>query len=515
MARRGAGRLGRPRPLHDDPEIAALLARREELRRLIRRRKWMRITAFTAAMIIGFAAVRGVWVSRDSDGDGITDCQERAGLRLAEGGQVVVTDPRDADTDGDGVPDGEEAPASRADSLVGSVAESFWSCNPRASAAFADPTASDSDEDGLPDPVELSEGSDPFRGDSDRDGLADIAEREYGSDPNAADTDGDGRVDGEDFEDGLSPVLADEPLDETRWSDEFAEGVLYGDIREIDSVPQLLGSVSGGASSTVPVAGWITGTLADGRDIVANAVEGRWVDAGASGMGLVPYVGDTARAVKVVSKFVGANPSRVRAVVKAVATWDRMPQDVQMALLGATDKASIDSLVEHKLSDEQIVKLAKRGAHLASAARSVDKHGERVIAGISAAFADDDGFVLSLQVAEKALRAEVSDEGEPAAKPVYVGQIPAEFRGGRYYSSCTGCDEGAVPGTSTLHVAKLGTQPLTATVRSQVAKDAYLVTRGYTVEWHFFAGPNGLDVDAALTEALDEAGISYRLHLPR
>jgi hypothetical protein len=519
MAGRGAGRSGRrvrnDGPLHDDPEIAALLARREELRRRVRRRRWLRITAFTAALIIGLAAVRGVWVSRDSDGDGITDCQERAGLRLGAGGAVVVTDPRDTDTDNDAVPDGEEVLPGRAGSRMVRVADSFWSCSPRTLSALADPTMSDSDEDGLLDPVELSEGSNPFRGDSDGDGLIDVAEREWGSDPNAADTDGDGRKDGEDVDEELSPVLADEPRDKGKWSDEFAEGAWYGDFREIDTVPQLLGAVSGGASSAVPFAGWITGTLADSRDIVANAVHRRWGDAGASSMGLVPYVGDTAKAVKLVSNFASAKPAMVRTVVKSIATWDKMPQDVQMALLGATDKASIDSLVDHKFSDEQVIKLAKRGAHLATVASNLDRHGEQVIRGIAAEFADDDGFVMSLEAAEETLRAEVSVEGDAAVKAVYVGQLPAQFRGGRYFSACTRCDDGATPGTSTLHVAKLGTQPFNATIRSQVDKDAYLVRRGYTIEWHFFAGPTGLDVDAGLTEALDEAGISYRLHLPR
>jgi hypothetical protein len=105
-------------------------------------------------------------------------------------------------------------------------------------------------------------------------------------------------------------------------------------------------------------------------------------------------------------------------------------------------------------------------------------------------------------------------EGDAAAKSVYVGQLPAQFRGGRYFSACTRCDDGATR-TSTLHVAKLGSQPFNATVRGQVDKDAYLVRRGYTIEWHFFAGPTGLEVDDELTEALDEAGISYWLHLPQ
>jgi hypothetical protein len=123
--------------------------------------------------------------------------------------------------------------------------------------------------------------------------------------------------------------------------------------------------------------------------------------------------------------------------------------------------------------------------------------------------------VLSLEAAEESLRAEVSVDGDAAAKAVYVGQLPAQFRGGRYFSACTRCDKGATPGASTLHVAKLGTQPFNATVGGQVDKDAYLVSRGYAIEWHFFAGPTGLEVDAELTEALDEAGITYRLHLPR
>jgi hypothetical protein len=48
-------------------------------------------------------------------------------------------------------------------------------------------------------------------------------------------------------------------------------------------------------------------------------------------------------------------------------------------------------------------------------------------------------------------------------------------------------------------------------VQSQIDKDE---GRGYSVEWHFFAGQTGLFLVSRLLVGLDEAGILYYVHLP-
>jgi DNA/RNA non-specific endonuclease/Bacterial TSP3 repeat len=112
----------------------------------------------------------------DSDGDGVSDANERA----------AGTDPNNADTDGDGLVDSREA-------VEGS-----------------DPNAVDSDGDGLldgEDPV-------PTGDDVDGDGLTDGEEVALGSDPLAADSDGDGTPDGDEFEQGTDPAQGVAPLTE-------------------------------------------------------------------------------------------------------------------------------------------------------------------------------------------------------------------------------------------------------------------------------------------------------------
>jgi hypothetical protein len=112
----------------------------------------------------------------DSDGDGISDANERA----------AGTDPNRADTDGDGLADSREAQEG------------------------SDPHAVDSDGDGLldgEDPV-------PTGDDIDGDGLTDGEEVALGSDPRAADSDGDGTPDGEEYAQGTDPTQGVAPLTE-------------------------------------------------------------------------------------------------------------------------------------------------------------------------------------------------------------------------------------------------------------------------------------------------------------
>lgn len=99
----------------------------------------------------------------DTDGDGVTDWQER---------HELGTDPLRSDTDGDGVGDGAEVDRA------------------------TDPLDADSDSDGLADGAELARGTDPLSWDSDGDGWSDGLEVRYvATDPLRQDTDGDGLSD--------------------------------------------------------------------------------------------------------------------------------------------------------------------------------------------------------------------------------------------------------------------------------------------------------------------------------
>jgi hypothetical protein len=142
----------------------------------------------------------------DSDGDGLTDVQERSGSENSRYGSAP-TDPTKADTDGDGIDDGREVNTThtnptRADTDAGGVndgSEVGRGTDPLN--AQDDPEAPnpvlDPDGDGLNLLEELQHGTDPMNPDTDGDGLQDGAEvNTHTTDPTNADTDQDGLKDG-------------------------------------------------------------------------------------------------------------------------------------------------------------------------------------------------------------------------------------------------------------------------------------------------------------------------------
>ena len=469
-------------------------------------------------VLLALASWRVAWTNVDRDADGISDCRERYGLRSTTGTSTWHTSGSEADTDEDGVDDGEEAGL-----LVAGRGWRGWfgfmgSCTNQTYAAVSDPGRADTDGDELEDAVELSDGSSPFAADSDDDGLSDSDERDWGSDANVADTDGDGAQDGTDVEGASTPVTADETADDEGWSREYAEGVVFGDFKEIDSVPQLLGSVSGGASSSVPVIGLFSGTGADLRDVAANIVHRDWGSAGASGAGLLPYAGDATRTTKLVTQFVEKHPDSVVRLVELLAAWERIPLSLRVRLLGVADPSAVDGLRVHELSDQAIVELARRGTRLASLVHVLDRVGGRVVHGASDSDGDEPEFADSSDEAVSALRRyaqSVDDPAQVSTHAVYIGGLPdAAHAGGRLVDVCTACAPAPEKHTSVLRMAKLSSLRYSDTVQDQIDKDSWLREQGYQVEWHFFMDRTATAVDPALLDALDEVGISSYVHLP-
>ncbi len=114
-------------------------------------------------------------VSKDSDGDGLTDADEKA----------LGTAPYNADTDGDGLGDGKEVQLYN-----------------------TDPLKRDSDSDYLGDGNEITRGTSPLKKDTDWDGLLDGREVTLGTNPLKKDTDGGGTDDKTEVGRGTNPLKA-------------------------------------------------------------------------------------------------------------------------------------------------------------------------------------------------------------------------------------------------------------------------------------------------------------------
>lgn len=121
----------------------------------------------------------------DSDGDGLINYLET----------YYGTDPLKADTDGDGLGDCLEVAGLGYDPL-------------RADSGSVGDGDKDHDGDGVGNAREVELGLDPASSDSDLDGLSDGRELELGTDPFKDDTDGDGAEDGWEVENGTDPLTA-------------------------------------------------------------------------------------------------------------------------------------------------------------------------------------------------------------------------------------------------------------------------------------------------------------------
>lgn len=153
--------------------------------------------------------LHALWVNMtdDTDGDGIPDALE----------EYIGTDPAKQDSDGDGLTDYEE--------------RMYFQYDPLKRDTDGDGTEDgneDFDGDGLTNLTEKSGGTSPILRDTDGDGLDDNEEPTYNTDPTKYDTDGDGASDGDEVRLGTNPISAETS---------FNEKAAFGDGTPTERVP--------------------------------------------------------------------------------------------------------------------------------------------------------------------------------------------------------------------------------------------------------------------------------------
>jgi len=443
----------------------------------------------------------------DSDGDGLTDCQEERGV-AGRGGRVFTSNPQVPDTDGDGLLDGEEIGPRR---TLGELDILWWEDllegTDIGDLAFhtvhSDPRAADSDGDGLPDPAEADLSTDAFDADSDNDGLSDATEIDLGTDPTDRDTDRDRHDDGYEHahrDDGFDPLVYDVPMSGWDYAGEFARGLICGEACPSDTIPWLLGNLAGGASSAIPVIGWITGTLADIRDAIASAIRGEWVGAGLSIAGLVPYAGDAGAVLGKVGRFAARNADKADEIAVAVLKAIDLPPSVQLDVLRRVYRSGVvDELLQRGVGQGALVRLATGRVDLEVLADGLRRSTAPRVGSAP--------FFSSWRDAEEFVRRATG------GVPKYFPTDP--LGRGRFIDSCTGCD---VLGEGIAREVKSGYVRYSSRIEQQIRKDAELLARGQVarVEWHFVASAssNSLGADPRVLDLLDQHGIPYTIYPP-
>jgi hypothetical protein len=290
-----------------------------------------------------FATVFGD-TGKDTDQDGLTDCQEIQGISLPAplifGGQVLLTDPFNPDTDNDGLDDGIE---------LGSVSSTTLADGRKifVASGSSNPINSDTDHDGINDGDEEEFGSNPLSKDTDLDGLSDYKELEIGTLPFEQDTDGDGATD---FEESKLTYASPVFYDRYRVSDLqqiYINGIILSEktlgrrsnstppiLTAAPSIPQavkdipediITGMACGSTDllcpnglDTVPkfMAALaveihpLSGFPAAGRNATAYLWHGEVWNATQEALGVVPVFGDLPLAKKAIAKFIARFPEQ-------------------------------------------------------------------------------------------------------------------------------------------------------------------------------------------------------------
>lgn len=436
---------------------------------------------------------------RDTDEDGLSDCEEERGFTDLDTGTTFTSDPRVFDTDGDGLPDGAEltrraltdleqlllGPLDSGDVLDGVIA------------IASDPRRVDSDGDDLDDFTEAELGSSARRADTDFDDLPDGAEEEQGSALTATDSDDDGYSDHYEatrIDDGFDPLSPTEVQSKWAYLRDFSVGATCGDlfgICQLDSVSWLAGSLVSGFA-----------VYGDVRDAVSALFHRDLVGIGFAVGGAIPLIGDAVKSGEAVVKFirrVGQNTLKGRAAIRFAMSL-KLPSSVKAQIVEeAAD--GLDAVRRSGISNEAIERLAKRTDF-----RELEAAVRRA-AGVDAG----NGSFRSWRAAEDELRRRT---GSQAREQRFLRDPanPTDATGSRRVDAWD-------PTTRTARECKSGyviEARLTETL-DQIGKDRALLDAGRVdeVEWHFFAGSTDtIGADPRVLDALDAAGIPYFFHLP-
>lgn len=251
----------------------------------------------------------------DTDGDGLADAAETAGMRTGAG-RVYTTDPANPDTDGDGLTDGQEMGPLTTGGPFG--AGTFFK-------DFSAPTLSDTDADGLNDAQEADAGTKPRQRDTDGDGLSDLTEIEYQFDPTTINADGDHLFDDEELAAGSDPLVYD--FDTAGAVHAAISGLVFGDAWDT--------AAARWAAVTLAVATshwYMIGTLASGfvilgdiRDLIYNLGTGAWGYAALAAVGLIPVIGDGAKVVAALADFAKRSATAGRVAFQLLFRLDLPP----------------------------------------------------------------------------------------------------------------------------------------------------------------------------------------------
>lgn len=442
----------------------------------------------------------------DSDEDGLDDWTETLGW-VDTAGKKYFTSPIDPDTDGDGLLDGLEAGEASGDRR-GKVVFSM----------IADPTKADSDNDGLSDLEELDEGTDPFSKDTDGDGLSDLDEVQViGTDPTSTDSDGDGLSDAFELEnmdsEALDPTVPNKRISKQEYASDFTTGFFFGEFRERDSVAWLAGTLAVVGVSLIPVIGWILGSAADLRDIVAGTIKRDFVSVGFSAVGLVPYGGDAASMSKKVTTFAAKNPDKLTLVSKLVVQTGAFNETMKIEVLRSIWGKNWEQFRAKGASDRAIKELAAQGQDL-----------KRINNAMNSKFhvkGRPVEFFSHWKDAENYLEKYLKERSKNV-----VAQASMSTK-----DCLTVCNSLArkfdVVADGVAHESKTGAVSLNSKIRRQIESDAF--SRGETartldgdtikiedVHWHFF--PSGISCsigpDPAVLELLTEKKINFTVHPP-
>ncbi|MEV7632921.1 hypothetical protein AB0N64_10985 [Microbacterium sp. NPDC089318] len=433
----------------------------------------------------------------DSDDDSMTDTWETVGW-TSLGGQRYRSDPLLPDSDGDHLRDDIEA---------GQLVEQRGSRV--VFATFSDPLSGDSDGDGLSDLEEADLSLNPFEADTDGDGLQDHREvHALGTAADLTDTDGDTFSDALEVEDaharGLDPLRPDIKTEVVEIASDFALGAFAGELAPGDSVAWLAGNLMSGASSTVPVAGWLIGGAADARDLVAASTRADWVSASYSVIGLIPATGDAFSVPLKITKFLMKNPHLVGQVCQLILDADWLDETSKIKAIAATAPQAWNTLSQ-SVSARNLYELVNRGTDLRALSDNLAR-SNHVEAGPAP-------FFTATAHAEQRLAAMLDAESTRVTSRSEV--FSTAGCGGRCNAAARKAD---VLAGGIAHEAKLGFVRLTPSIEKQIRSDAYLVRTGKIdgAHWHFFASTrtNSIGASTAVLDLLDDLDIAYTTHLP-